>query len=91
MSDDVPNLRPSMILGIVQVAVTIGTVVAGLAWMAAKYPDRDEFRGLSRDLKALEITVPVLQAHVEGLRNDVGGVKAQLDRIENNQSTRKPR
>lgn len=90
MTDDVPPLRPSVIGTVINIAVTVGGLIASLAWLAAKYPDRDSFDKLKESVELMQRSAAVTEERVGRLlRASDEGTKEQLNRIEGKQDAQR--
>lgn len=90
--EGVPNLRGN---GMTTAAFILGplfgagVVVAGLIWMAAKYPERSEFEAVRNVLVTTQQDTAIHKFRLDGIQNRVDAIDVKLDRLL--EENRKPR
>ena len=61
--------------------LAIGSVVGGGIWWAAKAPDPAEFKRVQDNVAEIRTGQALTQQRVDGLRDDVSGIKVKLDQL----------
>lgn len=83
MTDEVPNLRPSVVKDWIAIVISVASLIGTAAWMAAKYPDRSEFTKIQEAMWQMQRSSAVTEERVGRLlKASDEGTKEQLNRIE---------
>jgi hypothetical protein len=81
-AEDVPNLRPNVILSWLPVVLTVVGPLLTLVWMASKYPDRGEFNGAVKELHQLQLDMVRTSSDSASGRAGVERLEGRFQRIE---------